>query len=259
MLNANGIGGLLQPFRISSLSMLGQIGEWHSSSPKNSPIFFAVLLLGLGALNWSGIRIPIGRLALLLALIAMAIAHVRHQALFVLVAACVIPPLLQTKPSNSRVPKWFLAAALPLLAFRAFVPMTPPETAGNPWHLLRAIPPQLRAQPVFNEYSFGGPLILAGIKPYIDGRAELYGDSYVDDYIHMTEGDFSAFQRAVARFNIQWVILPWDEKYLLRNLAASGDWCEIYADKLGMIAVRKASLRSCSCQNTSRSCHSDKE
>ena len=84
MLNANGIGGLLQPFRISSLSMLGQIGEWHSSSPKNSPIFFGVLLLGLGALNWSGIRIPIGRLALLLALIAMAIAHVRHQALFVL-------------------------------------------------------------------------------------------------------------------------------------------------------------------------------
>ena len=142
-LNANGIAGVLQPFRISSLSMLGSIGEWHSSSPKNSPIFFVLLLLGLGALNRSGIRIPIGRLALLLALLAMAIAHVRHQALFVLVAACVIPPLLGAKPSNSNVPKWLLLAALPLLAFRAFVPMTPPETAGNPWHLLRAIPPQL--------------------------------------------------------------------------------------------------------------------
>ncbi len=32
---------------------------------------------------------------------------------------------------------------------------------------------------MFNGYNFGGPLILAGIKPYIDGRADMYGDAFV--------------------------------------------------------------------------------
>jgi hypothetical protein len=120
------------------------------------------------------------------------------------------------------------------------VPLTPPINGGNPRSLIAAIPEKLKSQPVFNEYTFGGPLILNGIKVYIDGRAEMYGDAYVTEYSHMTKDDFDAFERTVKRFDIQWVMLPWTLKYLLRELSKSGEWCQIYRDKLGMIAIKKA-------------------
>jgi hypothetical protein len=137
------------------------------------------------------------------------------------------------------VPYWVLAGALPLLIGRALVPLTPPENNANPWRMIAAIPDRLRSQPVFNEYTFGGPLILSGIKPYIDGRAEMYGDQFVTDYSQMTKDDFDAFERTVERFSIQWVMLPWTERYLIRGLSKSGGWCPIYRDQLGMIAVNK--------------------
>ena len=39
----------------------------------------------------------------------------------------------------------------------------PRETFSNPRGLIAHVPAELRAQPVINEYSMGGPLILAGI------------------------------------------------------------------------------------------------
>ena len=35
---------------------------------------------------------------------------------------------------------------------------------------------------MLNYYSFGGPLILSGIRPYIDGRGDMYGDRFVLGY-----------------------------------------------------------------------------
>ncbi len=75
--------------------MLPLIGEWHPSSTGNTPEFFAVLLLGLGGILWTGIRVPIGRLLLLLVLLGLAFQHVRHQATFVIVAVLVDPALAQ--------------------------------------------------------------------------------------------------------------------------------------------------------------------
>ena len=93
---------------------------------------------------------------------------------------------------------------------------------------------------MFNEYTFGGPLILSGIKAYIDGRAEMYGDDFMANYAAMMTNDIGAFERTVTKFNIQWVVLPWTEKYMVRELGKSGGWCKIYGDQLGLVAVRKA-------------------
>ena len=35
-----------------------------------------------------------------------------------------------------------------------------------------------RAGPILNDYDFGGYLDFVGIAPFIDGRAELYGERY---------------------------------------------------------------------------------
>ena len=238
MLNANGVAGLLQPFKTSSLTMLPLIGEWHPSSTGNTPEFFAVLLLGFGAILWTGLRVPVGRLLLLLVLLGLAFQHVRHQATFMIVAALVIPPLLNSRPSAVMVPKWLLLGCLPMLAYALLAPMTPPEGRANPRSLIAAVPPTLKSQPVFNEYSFGGPLILAGIKPYVDGRAEIYGDAFVENYSKIIGGDMPAFNREVQRYGIRWTMLPREDQLLINDLESSHRWRRIYADRVGVIDVR---------------------
>lgn len=239
LLNANGIEGLLQPFRTSTLSMLPLIGEWHASSPHATPFFFAALLIGAGALLWARISVPIGQALLLVAMLAMALAHVRHQSSFIIVAACVLPPLSRSsKPMLSAVPKWFLLGALPLLAFRALSPLTLPENEANPSRLLAAIPAELRSQPLFNSYIFGGPLILAGIRPYIDGRAEIYGDAFVADYVDIAKGDMRPFNRAVQRYDIRWTMIAKSNKKLIDAIESSESWKRIYSDDAGVIDVR---------------------
>jgi hypothetical protein len=242
MANANGIVGLIQPFHISNLEMLSVIAEWHPTTTHNTPAFFVILLLGLGVLLWRGIRIPIGRLILLIVTLGMAFVHMRHQSAFIIIAVCIIPPLFGSRAAANPVRKALLLAALPLLAVRAFLPFTPPESRANPYRLIAAVPRQLRSRPVFNDYVFGGPLILAGIKPYIDGRAEIYGDAFVQDYVNITNGDINAFNRAVQRYDIRWTMLSKSDKQLADAIESSGSWKRIYADHVGVIDVRTDGL-----------------
>ena len=237
-LNANGVAGILQPFHIAQLKSLSLIAEWLPSTPGFTPNFYGVFLLVLGLLLWRGVRVPVGRLVLLLVLLGLAFTQVRHQSWFAIVAAVLLPPLFGTKtePAGKLTP--LALAAVPLLLARALMPLTPPETDANPRSLLAAIPPELRSQPLFNEYTFGGPLILAGIRPYIDGRSELYGDDFMNDYVKIADGDANRFDRAVRRYNIRWTILP-PKNDLVAVLDKSGRWRRIYADKVGVIHVRK--------------------
>jgi hypothetical protein len=239
MANANGLAGVLQPFHISGLDSLEVIGEWKPTTTHNTPEFFVILLVGLGLILWRGVRVPIGRLLLLLVTLGMAFVHVRHQSTFIILAACIIPPLIVSSRRGQPVHKLLLLAAIPMLAARALVPLTPPENGANPRHLIAAVPPQLRSQPVLNNYGFGGPLILAGIRPYVDGRAEMYGDALVMDYAKMTlDGDMARFDRAVNRYNIRWTILSPGDARLIRGIESSGKWRRIYSDSIGVIDVR---------------------
>ena len=238
-INANGLAGILQPFHVASLKTLHLIAEWQPSTPRFTPQFYAVLLGAIGLLLWRGVRVPAGRLLLLLALLALAFLQVRHQSWFIIVAAVIVPQLFggRAQPLVRVAP--LALAAIPLVMIRALWPLTPPETDSNPRSLLAAIPPELKSQPVLNEYSFGGPLILAGIRPYIDGRSELYGDAFLTDYVEMADGDMARFDRAVRRYDIRWTILPADKSKLREALDKSGGWRRIYADKVGVVHVRR--------------------
>ena len=238
-LNANGLAGLLQPFHIANLEMLPLVQEWQPSTPGRTPLFYAVALGTLGALLWRGARVPPGRLVVVLVLLFLAFTQQRHQSWLVVVAAVLVPPLFATKSEPVRRLAPLALAAIPLLLVRALWPATPPENGANPRHLLAAIPAELRNQPVLNGYTLGGPLILAGIRPYIDGRAEIYGDAFVADYAEIAGGDWGRFNRAVDRYHIRWTILPIGNAKLIAEMDKSGQWRRIYADKVGVIHVRK--------------------
>jgi hypothetical protein len=110
-------------------------------------------------------------------------------------------------------------------------PIEPRESAVNPVRAFAAIPKELRVQPVLNEYSFGGPLIVRGIKVYMDGRTDLYGDDYFREYLRVWRGDPAAFERAERKCGFCWTMFPPDNKRLIALLDHRAGWKRFYSDK----------------------------
>ncbi|MEO8455080.1 MAG: hypothetical protein ABI454_07960 [Sphingomicrobium sp.] len=242
--NATGIEGVFHPLRFANLKMLPLIDEWKPSDPRVTPVFFAVLVAVALLILWKRPRLHPVRWVLLGAFLFAALLQVRHQAMLGIIAAMILPQgfakqIHQSSAGSSRMGRAVVAvgAAL-LLAVRTALPMSPPDNEANPWKLIAAVPPQLRSQPVLNGYSMGGPLILSGIRPYVDGRGDMYGDELVLGYARIARGDPQAFAEAVDRWDIRWAIIPNRSTELIALLDRSG-WRRIARDRVGVIYVRK--------------------
>jgi hypothetical protein len=244
-INANGLAGVLHPLHFTHLQMLPMIDEWKPSSPRVTPFFFAILAVVAALIAWRRPRLHPVRWVLLVGLLALALFQVRQQAMLAIVAAIVLPPGFERRAQEGgaadRAGALVTAAlAAVLLVARGAMPLAPPENGANPWHLIAQVPPDLRAQPVLNGYSMGGPLILAGIRPYIDGRGDMYGDELVLGYARIVRGDPAAFAAAVRRFDLRWAILPHSDKALVSLVERSG-WRQVASDGVGAIYVRPPS------------------
>jgi hypothetical protein len=243
-INGNGIEGVFHPLRFTQLQMLPLIDEWKPSSPSRTPFAFAVLALTIALIAWKRPRLHWVCWLLLAALLALALLQVRHQAMLAIVAVMVLPQGF-ARGTAERVGVdrllWLVTAggAVLLVAVRALMPLSPPDNEANPWKLIAAVPPQLRSQPVLNGYSMGGPLILSGIRPYIDGRGDMYGDELVVGFSRISHGDATAFDEAARRWNIRWAIVPNQSNRLVALLDHSPDWRRIARDEVGAIYVRK--------------------
>jgi hypothetical protein len=241
-INGNGLAGVLHPLHFTQLQMLPLIDEWKPSTPSVTPFFFAVLAVSLGLMLWKRPRLHPVRWLLLAGLLGLALFQVRQQTMLAIVAAIILPQgfALGARRAGGMDRGAALAtaalAAL-LVVARGAMPLTPPENAANPWRLIAAIPPELRAQPVLNGYSMGGPLILSGIRPFIDGRGDMYGDDLVLGYARIAKGDSTAFADAVGRWDLRWAILPNGDRALIALLERAG-WRPIARDQVGAIYVR---------------------
>ena len=45
---------------------------------------------------------------------------------------------------------------------------------------------------MFNDYSFGGWLVFKGVRPFIDGRSDMYGDDLLKLYLDADRADPAA-------------------------------------------------------------------
>lgn len=241
-INGNGPEGVIHPLRFTQLQMLPLIDEWKPSNPATTPFSFAVLAVTLGLIVWKRPRLPWMRWVLLAALLGLALLQVRHQAIAAIVAAIVLPQGFSRSegaPAERKL-AWIAAAGAAFLVLvRAAMPLAPPDNDANPWKLIASVPPQLRSQPVLNGYSMGGPLILSGIKPYVDGRGDMYGDELVLGYYKIANGDAAAFEDAVRRWGIRWAILPNNSK-LIPVLDREPGWQRIREDSVGVVYSRSA-------------------
>jgi len=80
--------------------------------------------------------------------------------------------------------------------------------------------------------------LVSGIRPFVDGRSDMYGDDVIVAYKKITEGDPAVFADSVRRWNIRWAILPLRYTKLIALLDHSPEWRRIYVDKMGAIYVR---------------------
>ncbi|THD42486.1 MAG: hypothetical protein E7774_15495 [Bradyrhizobium sp.] len=241
-----GVEGLLFPIRLLGLSHLGEIGEWR---PENfahpGPMEVALLaLIGFALLRPTSM--PWLRAALLIGLIHMSLQHGRHQTLLAILAPMLIAPAIAKalslgEPVKPRLSHETIlavaAAALALIGARIALPIARVDGPTAPISALRAAPQALRDAPVLNGYPFGGYLIASGVKPFIDGRADMYGDAFLDLYGKIAAGDRETIEATIARYGVSWTIFAPNDP---ANAAMDHEpgWRRLYADHFAVVHVR---------------------
>lgn len=251
-----GIEGLLYPLYVNNLSLLSLIAEWQPARFGQANALEVLLLSGLFFLFLRPVRIPVLRLLVLLVALHITLEHIRNQMILVVLATIILaeplgrawaeeaerprPPLLPRLWQDRRELAPLLAVELLLFlgtaTYRLITPFDRPDSYGVPVTALRHVPADLRGKPVFNEYSFGGLLTFEGIAPFIDGRSDMYGDAFTNNYFRIAKGDARRWQMAEEKWKFAWTILPPDNP-LVNILDHERGWRRTYSDKWAVIHV----------------------
>jgi hypothetical protein len=241
------------------------IVEWHSPDfhdPRFLP-FAAMLLMLIFVLAISGKRPTASELLLLGGLGFEALVSLRNIPLFAVAAAPILTrqaeTLIQERGISSTPPTLASDAApvrqgmvvlnwlvLSLIAAAALVRVamvigTPVEIdkdfpAAAADYLLAARP----SGPMLNSYNFGGYLVWRLYPTYqvfIDGRADVYGDAFMDEYyarIWQGRGDWQGY---LDRFQIQLVVIE-KEGVLAALLRTQPQWKLVHEDNLAAVFQR---------------------
>ena len=255
LVTPHGLTGLLFPFQLASMPVLGAIAEWRPSDFASIGVFEVVLIAGIGSCLWLGVRLGAWRVLLLALLLHMALAHNRHQAVLLIVGTLVLAEGFAGARGRSE-PRFDLGAAMrgqcseliPLAGILVFLalgvtgwklalPIERPDTINVPGAALHQLPSALRTARVFNDYNFGGSLSLAGVPVSIDGRADMYGEAAMREYLDLSDHpDASKLLAAQRRWGFEWTILP-PGSPLVQLLDMQTGWHRTYADKWAVIHV----------------------
>jgi hypothetical protein len=265
-LNPYGLQMYRYPFEtLHSRAMLAYIGEWLSPNfhePRYLPTLF-LMLATLVVPALSPRRLRPRELLLLTVTTYAALRSVRHIPIYVLVvvpllsgmiAACLRErgkTALLDGSRNPLAPAKLIANALLLagllfftIARLHYVVVHQPATEAKEFpaaaasFLMTSRPPG----PLLNHYNWGGYFIwklFPAYKVYIDGRADLYGDTFMDQFAATYYLKGKSWQDPLNEWGIRTVVLPPDAPLIgaLRGMPA---WEEVFADKQAVVLARIA-------------------
>ncbi|MDB5445186.1 MAG: hypothetical protein JWQ97_503 [Phenylobacterium sp.] len=246
-----GLSGLIFPIKLLGMSSLAGVTEWRAQDfTRVGPLEIA--LLGALALTLHrGVRVPEVRLGLLLLLLHMSLQHARHQMLLAVIGGLLLAEPIGRALRGEAAPaapprrldvRWALASLLAgsvLLGARLAVPLVRTDGPGAPVSALAHVPQTLRTRPVFNDYSYGGYLIWRGVRPFIDGRTDMYGDDFTNAYLRAERPDVTALEALLDRWKVDWTLLnPQDP--VAGVLDREPGWRRLYADRYAVVHVRRA-------------------
>jgi len=259
LLTPNGIDGLLLPWRLMQMKFaLSALVEWQSPNFQSLQPLEIWLMLALFAALSLGLKLPWTRVAMLLLLLHMSLAHQRHAEILglvapLLVAESIARQLRRFRPQaasglddvfaglSGRPSRAGLACALCFFAALSAVylahPITHAPDGYTPAAALQAAEEAHVSGPVMNDYGFGGYLIFEGIPPFIDGRADLYGDDFLKRYVDATRGVTDDLPKLLDEYHAGWTLFAANTTAVTLMDHLPG-WRRLYADDTAVVHVR---------------------
>jgi hypothetical protein len=255
---AYGWNTLLGAARILDLGeLLSLISEWQPADFSSFGTFEASLLALIALAFYRGLVLSPPRIILVLGLIYMALTHVRNLETYAFLLPLVLakPLARQIWPDNvaasgtAEFPPSPLisvvtaigivgAVSVSTLSYLshhefAFVSSQTPVAAVE---LLE----QRQARRIFNSYQFGGYLIARDVPVFIDGRAELYGETFVMNFFNAVEAHkVDQLLRLLDEYRIDATMLV-PKSPAAQVLDHLKGWQRLYADDAAVIHVRES-------------------
>jgi hypothetical protein len=265
LLNPNGLRILTYPFEtLGSGAMQRYIQEW-ASPDFHRPEYWPLALLFLGgaaSLALSARRRSLTDVGLLYAFALAALHAARHIPLYAVVATPIVtrylvkrppPAPSEWRPSPIRMSaqggrpwlillNWTLVLLLALGAGARVAWVLRDNRDVDAEHYPVAALAYLEAnglsgRRMFNSYNWGGYLLWRGYPVFIDGRADVYGDAFMDEYVlaYQLRGDW---RRPLERYGVELVLIE-SGASLEALLNESAQWTRVYRDELAVVFVRK--------------------
>ena len=247
LVTPHGWHGLVFPFQLASMHLVSSIGEWRpldlNSLEPIEPAIATLLYVVVSRRVW----ISVLRWLILAGLLYLAYRHSRHEMLAGIVGAAVIAEPLGrafgSAPAEvaARHLSWRdiavgLACAALLTVLRFAHPIERGDGTISPVSALASVPADVRRAPVFNSYEFGGYLIFMHVRPFVDGRADMYGDAFMSTYLDAIGQDRTAFDRLLRQYRIRWALLA-TRSAGARMIAMLPGWRLIHRDEAAAVFV----------------------
>jgi hypothetical protein len=266
-LNPNGARLYTYPFEtLTSHAMMQYIQEWKSPDFHNVTFqALALLLLStFSAVAMSKKRARAGELLMLAATAWATLRSARNVAFFALVATPLLAEHSWNFITSHRSYKWFdpsekrepvekstlkillnvllLALVLAIAALgvaRAVAEQPVTEAQEFPAAAVDFILTHRPPQPIYNEYTWGGYLIwklYPDYRVYIDGRADVYGDRLVEEWLEIHDGNTN-WRQSLQDHGIRTVLVKPDAA-LASLLRQDNGWRKVFEDRQAVIFVR---------------------
>jgi hypothetical protein len=256
----------LEPFLVnktllSGIQAMSVIIEWQPFNAQESLFFEGLVLLSIGLIWRTRPQLALSKVLFMLFALHMMLTHIRFiYVYFLLIPIIVAREVALQNPKISimayanrtrdNVEKFFIqyyrpiVAAIATLAALAILipaiktPFVPPPDR-NVTGAFAYIKSHNLKGPVFNAYNLGGPLIMQGVKTYIDGRADqiFQGDFFKKFIATETAGSEKSIDDILQTNKVTWTIFP-PAAYQNTYLASLPDWKKTYEDHDAVIYER---------------------
>jgi hypothetical protein len=231
---------------------LALIGEWQPENFGKLGGLELCLLGALGFLLYKRVTLPPVRIVVVLGLLHMALSQSRNGEMLGLVAplfmAAPLAPQLGARIAGDAKSLYTAAAgalvALALvMSFVVPIATRPePREAVTPRAATAAVQASGRTH-LLNSYDFGGYLIAQGVKPFIDGRTELYGADFFlrhDAAVNLKNVD--VFYDLMRSRNVDVTMLA-PGTPAVGLLDRMPGWKRVFADDVAVVHVRMDAAR----------------
>ncbi len=250
--NPNGYHIWIYPFQtLSSRAMQEFIQEWSSIDFHQfmwQPFAFFILALLAGGMRGRKF-ISASSLLLMVVFCYAALYSMRNIPLFIVIAVPILvvqlDSLIKISPIQSlpRIPKlagYILLICLLLISYLCFAQVVRQQTKTEIDNFPKTATDQLLDKKptgnLFNSYGWGGYLIwriYPEYQVYIDGRADVYGDQFIFEYLSIYRAE-PGWEDKLTSYDIHTVLIE-SKSPLANMLRQSSSWRIVYEDRLSVL------------------------